>query len=140
MDFSTGRVELELLLYSESFAGYHFGALIKTPTLFAGFVYDLTFEPGYEDGVTRLYVGMPVVAAQGDSVAPIVIAGTVTALTPSVRVDFVSAPSFVGDWVLRAAPAASFAATAEGAKLVFVADSAAGIVHSSGRTRARVFA
>lgn len=144
LSVETGRVELELLLHSESFAGYHFGALIQSASVVSGFTYDITPHDGYSDGdrTAHLYAGMAVVAVEGDSATPASVSGTVVSIVSVnvVRVAFASAPSFTGDWVLRADIASLYDETSEGAALVFVADSVARIDFAFSRGRARVFA
>ena len=143
LSVETGRVELELLLHSERFAGYHFGALIQSASVVSGFTYDITPHDGYSDGdrTAHLYAGMPVVAVEGDSVTPTSVSGTVVSVISAavVRVTFTSAPSFTGDWVLRADIASAYNEASEGAALVFVAGSVAEIDFSASRGRAQVF-
>lgn len=143
MDLTSGAVSLEMILHTEQFVGYHFGALIKTATLVSGFVYDIELVGGYSEGdaTEHLYVGMGVVALEGDSVTPTQIAGGVTSIVSfnTVRVTFVSAPSFTGEWVLRVNGPLSFEDFEQGAKLAFVASPAGVIGLSSGFIPAKVF-
>ena len=143
MDLTSGAVSLEMILHTEQFVGYHFGALIKTATLVSGFIYDIELEGDYSEGdaTEHLYVGMGVVALEGDSATPTPVAGGVTSIVNfnTVRVTFVSAPSFTGDWVLRVNGALFFEDFDQGAKLAFVASPAGVIGLSSGFIPAKVF-
>lgn len=143
MDLTSGAVSLEMILHTEQFVGYHFGALIKTATLVSGFTYDIELEDDYSEGdaTEHLYMGMAVEALEGDSATPTPVTGGVTLIVSAstVRVAFASAPSFTGDWVLRVGGPLNFEDFDQGAKLAFVASSAGVIGLSSGSIPAKVF-
>ena len=143
LELASGRVQLEMILHAERFAGYHFGALIDSASVVAGFTYDLTLEGGYSetDATHHCYAGMSVVAVEGDSAAPTSVTGSVVSVQSGtvVRVAFPSAPSFVGEWVLRAGPSTNFEDGDQGAKLTFVAFASARIDYGSTSVAAQVF-
>lgn len=143
-DLTSGAVDLELILHAEAFAGYHFGALIASTSVVSGFIYDVTLEPGYSDGdaTAHLFVGMGVRAVETDDATPSIVAGTVTSITSAsvVRVTFVSAPSFTGEWALVAQTSTNIEAADDDARFAHVGTSTFTIDYASSSTRAKVFA
>lgn len=144
LELASGRVELELLLHVERFAGYAFGAAVASAALVAGLQHDITLEAGYsEESATRhVYVGMPVVCYEQDNAAPATQNGVVdTVISASVvRVTFTSAaPSFIGLWALAVRQSSAIASTSTAASLTHVGGND-GIGYLDATVPAKVFA